>query len=69
MISALPPSLYPFSPKLSSSIKSAYVFDIETDGLYDEASKIHCIVFYDIIGNRTYAFGPSTIDAALQLFG
>ena len=62
----LPPNLLPFSPKLNSSIKSAYVFDIETDGLYDEASKIHCIVFYDLIGDRTYAFGPSTIDAGLK---
>jgi len=65
MTRSLPPNLFPFSPKLSSSIKSAYVFDIETDGLYDEASKIHCIVFYDLIGDRTYAFGPGVIDSGL----
>ena len=65
MIESLPPNILKFSPKLNSSIKKAYVFDIETDGLYDEATKIHCIVFYDIIGDRTYEFGPRVIDAAL----
>ena len=65
MIDSLPPNILKFSPKLNSSIKKAYVFDIETDGLYDEATKIHCIVFYDLIGDRTYEFGPRVIDAAL----
>ena len=25
-----------------------YVFDIETDGLLTDATKVHCIVMYDI---------------------
>ncbi len=44
----------------------AYVFDVETDGLYDKASKVHCIVIYDINGQSTLSFGPSDIDSALE---
>ena len=29
-------------------MKRRYVFDIESDGLMDEATKIHCIILYDI---------------------
>jgi len=41
------------------------VFDIETDGLYDQASTTHCIVIYDVIENKTYTYDPSQITEGL----
>lgn len=32
------------------------VFDIEADGLYQEATKIHCSVFKDVVTGRVYRF-------------
>jgi len=32
------------------------IFDLETDGLYDAATKIHCIGVYDIDANQTLVF-------------
>jgi hypothetical protein len=52
--------------KPSSKNEIWYVFDIETDGLYDQASKVHCIVLYDINGGTTMSFDPGSIDSALE---
>lgn len=32
------------------------IFDVETDGLYDDVTCIHCIGIYDINANQTYVF-------------
>ena len=50
----------------------AYVFDLETDGLYNECSKIHCLVLKDIHSNVVQTFSDSihcngTVDAGLTL--
>ncbi|MGA1560979.1 MAG: hypothetical protein ACO390_18405 [bacterium] len=43
-----------------------YVFDIESDNLYDQVTKIHCIVIYDINRNQTTSYGPDCISDALE---
>jgi len=32
------------------------IFDIETDGLYDDVTKVHCIGIHDLDANESYAF-------------
>ena len=32
------------------------ILDIETDGLLDDATKVHCIVAYDIDNRKPYVF-------------
>jgi DNA polymerase I-like protein with 3'-5' exonuclease and polymerase domains len=41
------------------------VFDIETDGLLEAATRIHCIVVADLDSDRIDKFGPDQIDAGL----
>ena len=44
------------------------VFDLESDGLYDKVTKVHCIVIYDITGKQTFSYGPDRIaDAVAHL--
>jgi DNA polymerase I-like protein with 3'-5' exonuclease and polymerase domains len=52
--------------KPDSVNKNYYVFDIETDGLYDKASKVFCIVLYDINRKQTFTYGPDCITAGLD---
>jgi len=66
MTAALPVKNSAFAMKPASANEKWYVFDIETDGLYDKASKVHCIVIYDINGQSTLSFGPGDIDSALE---
>jgi hypothetical protein len=51
--------------KPSSVSESWLVFDCETDGLYDQATKVHCIVIYDLNLEQTFSYGPDSIAAAL----
>jgi len=44
-----------------------YVFDLETDGLYDEATKIHCLVAYDLNTQEVHRFHPATIAEGVRL--
>lgn len=46
--------------------KNAYVFDLETNGLYNDVNEIYCLVIYDIKGERTITYGPDSIDAGLE---
>ena len=41
-------------------------FDLESDGLYDNVTVIHCIVIYDIQTKQTHKYGPADIAAALE---
>jgi DNA polymerase I len=52
--------------KPSSENETWLVFDCETDGLYDQATVIHCIVLHDINKQQTFTYGPDCIDAALN---
>ena len=52
--------------KPSSASESWLAFDIETDGLYDQVTKIHCIVIYDLNRKQTFSYGPDCIGDALE---
>ena len=41
------------------------VFDIETDGLLDVMTRIHCIVAADIDTGEFHEFPPTAIDAGI----
>jgi len=42
------------------------VFDLESDGLYDTVTTIHCIVIHDITAKQTFTYGPDRIAAAID---
>ena len=56
-----------FALRPVSSDENWYVFDLETDGLYDDVNEIFCIVLYDVTRKQTLTFGPDSIDSALKL--
>ena len=66
MTQALPVKNSKFEMKPSSENEIWYVFDIETDGLYDQASKVHCMVLHDVQRATTLSFDPDSIDSALE---
>ena len=43
------------------------VFDIETDGLLDDLTKIHSIVIHDLDNNKLHSFDPTGIDEAVNM--
>ena len=43
------------------------IFDIETDGLLPELTKIHCLVAKDIETNQLYSYRPDKVEDGLQL--
>lgn len=45
----------------------AYVFDIETDGLLDEGSRIHCMVVLCLRTRQVFRFSPTEIRSGLEL--
>ena len=52
--------------KPSSANESWLVWDIESDGLYDQVTKIHCIVIYDLNLKQTFSYGPDRIGDAIK---
>jgi len=56
-----------FNLKPNTSDENWYVFDLETDGLYDAVTQIFCVVIYDVAREQTLSFGPDSIDDALDL--
>jgi DNA polymerase I-like protein with 3'-5' exonuclease and polymerase domains len=48
-----------------SSGERFLIFDLESDGLYDNVTVIHCIVVYDIGLQQTFSYGPDCIADAL----
>ena len=42
------------------------VFDIESNGLLDTATKIHCIVIVELDSDRVHEYGPKQIKAGLK---
>jgi len=65
MTAALPAKNSKFATKPSSENETWLVFDCETDGLYDKASVVHCLVIYDINKQQTFSYGPDRIADAL----
>ena len=55
-------SSFPTAPNANETY---LVFDLETDGLYDQATKIFCVVIYDINKQQTFTYGPNAIAAAI----
>jgi hypothetical protein len=55
-----------FPMKDDSGIKKWYVFDLETDNLYDKVTKIHCLVLHDINRDQTFTYGPDRIADGLE---
>tara|TARA_Y100000592_G_scaffold101108_1_gene185524 strand:+ start:2038 stop:3768 length:1731 start_codon:yes stop_codon:yes gene_type:complete len=43
------------------------IFDIETDGLLPELTKIHCLVAKDIETNQLYSYRPDKVEDGLKL--
>jgi DNA polymerase-1 len=66
MTKTLPVKNSKFQMKPNSVSEKFYVFDLESDGLYDKVTKIHCIVIYDITGQQTFSYGPDCIAAAID---
>ena len=48
-----------------SSGERFLIFDLESDGLYDNVTVIHCIVVHDIGLQQTFSYGPDRIADAL----
>lgn len=42
-------------------------FDIETDGLLDECSTVHCICAVELPSGRAFSYGPDRIEEGLEL--
>lgn len=43
------------------------IFDLETDGLLDEVTKVHCCVIIDDATGQIYSYGPTEIQLAIDL--
>lgn len=43
------------------------IFDIETDGLLDDVTKVHCICIQDTNTNRVWKYDPTQLDVALEV--
>ena len=65
MTNILPTKTSAFNLKPASENETWLIFDIETDGLYDEASLTHCVVIYDITRGKTFTYGPDATARAL----
>jgi DNA polymerase I-like protein with 3'-5' exonuclease and polymerase domains len=52
------------TPALSND--TFLVFDLESDGLYDKVTVVHCIVIHDITKQKTFTYGPESIANALN---
>jgi len=46
--------------------KKTYVFDLETNGLYNDVNEIYCLVIHDIKGELTTTYGPDSIALGLE---
>ena len=65
MTRSLPVESSQFPLKPQSDKERWLVADIETNGLYENVTKVHCIVCKDIRTNEVFSYGPSQIDEAL----
>jgi len=57
-----------FKMKPDSASESWLIFDLETNGLYDQVETTYCVVIYDIGLQQTFTYGPDCItDAVTRL--
>ena len=63
-LSPVKTSQFKMSP--DSENESWLVFDLESDGLYDNVTVIHCIVIYNIQTKQIHKYGPTNVTAALE---
>jgi DNA polymerase I-like protein with 3'-5' exonuclease and polymerase domains len=54
----------PTSTKTATGLR--LVFDLESDGLLDTVSKVHCLVVADLDSDAVYEYGPDQIPSALE---
>ncbi len=47
-------------------MQQAIIFDIETDGFQQDATKIHCLVFKHTDTGRVWADGPDKVEESLR---
>ena len=66
MTNSLPQQISPFNLKPNSSDEKWYVFDLETNGLYDDVTEIFCIVIHDVTRQQTITYRPDSIDRAIE---
>ena len=59
------PSINSTFPLQPSSDKKYLIFDIETNGFYNEVNKIYCIVTQDVATGKVTTYGPNDITGAL----
>lgn len=45
---------------------AAYIFDLESDGFLDEATRIHSLVLKDIDSGKVFSYVPDTIESGLK---
>lgn len=43
------------------------IFDIETDGLLEDMTKIHCMCIKDTKENKMYRFRPDEVEAGVRM--
>ena len=65
MTKTLPVKNSQFKMSPGSANDRYLIFDLESDGLYDKVTKVHCIVIHDIAAQQTFAYGPDRIADAL----
>ena len=50
----------------ASDAERWFVFDLETDGLIDKVSVIHCLVIHDVMSGKTFSYAPADIEVGLD---
>lgn len=63
---SLPVKTSQFKMKPASVNETWLVFDLETNGLYDQANIVYCIVIHDINKRQTFSYGPDSIADAVS---
>ena len=66
MTQSYPVTTSQFNLKPATSNEKYLVFDIETNGLYDEATELFCVAIHDVVRNETIGYGPESIDSAIE---
>jgi hypothetical protein len=54
-----------FKIMADSENESWLIFDIETDGLYHDVTKIHCVVTYELGSGNITRYGPDSVNNAI----
>ena len=63
---SLPVKTSQFKMKPVSANETFLVFDLETNGLYDQVDVVYCVVIYDINKRQTFTYGPDSIVDAID---